>query len=268
MSNAPWIPWPEDPRVHVRRLGPAANHLDIAPLFRLDAHAEDACHVLIVERGTLVQRVDGRSVDLAAGSVRISPPGARQRATYGEHGARCLSIHLDPACSPDALDAIEVWSTVAWRRWARAVSAQVAERVPLDLDEIEAAMVSLRGRDAIEARASWLESVRDQLADESRRPPGLAELAARVGRSRSQVARGFKEAFGCTIGQFVRRRRVDVALALIGRGAALSDAALGAGFVDHAHMHRHIVAHTGRTPAAVARRATPLQDSPRRERED
>ena len=248
-----------------RRVSERITQLDIRPLFRLAAHAEPAFHVLLVERGTLVQRVGRRSFDLSAGSVRISAPGEEQCATYGEHGARCLSIHLDPDACPAGFRGVEVRADEKWRRWARRIIRVAGGGPPLDLEEIERSLARLQAfRSARDAghRPAWVSQVRDQLAEESGRPPRLAEIATRVDRSRAQVARGFKNAFGCTIGQFIRQQRAEKAVVLIQRGVPLAEAALAAGFVDQAHMHRTVYAHTGRTPAAwrPPRPATPLQD--------
>ncbi|PTB22673.1 AraC family transcriptional regulator [Trinickia symbiotica] len=80
----------------------------------------------------------------------------------------------------------------------------------------------------------------------------LADLAAETGLSRFQLLREFTRETGLPPHAYLIQRRVALARRLIAAGAALADAALGAGFADQSHMTRAFVRFFGVTPAGYA----------------
>lgn len=100
----------------------------------------------------------------------------------------------------------------------------------------------------------WLEQVRSILHDQSPRDPGLVELAATVDVHPAHLARSFRRAFGCTIGDYSRELRVRIARRLIEAGdGSLAGIAIESGFSDQSHMTRVFRRVTGMTPAAYRR---------------
>ena len=104
---------------------------------------------------------------------------------------------------------------------------------------------SLRG-DA--SGASWLYQARDLLRDRFAESLGLDEIAKTVGVHPVHLARQFRRTFGCTIGEFVRRARIDFVCRELTTLAPLSDIALRAGFADQSHLTRVFKRMTGLTP--------------------
>jgi len=80
----------------------------------------------------------------------------------------------------------------------------------------------------------------------------LDALAREAGASRFQTLRGFARLTGLTPHAYVVQRRLDVARAMIRRGAALADAASAAGFADQSHFHRSFTRRYGLTPGTYA----------------
>jgi AraC family transcriptional regulator len=63
------------------------------------------------------------------------------------------------------------------------------------------------------------------------------------------MAAQFRAYYGCSIGEFVRRRRIDFACEQIRAGErSLLDIALEAGFVSQSHFSRVFRTATGMTP--------------------
>lgn len=94
----------------------------------------------------------------------------------------------------------------------------------------------------------WLLTARDLLADGDG-PAALGALAARVGVHRVHLAREFRDHFGLTVGDYVRRRRLVRARLLVAEtDLPLSTAAADAGFADQAHLTRAFRAAFGTTP--------------------
>jgi AraC family transcriptional regulator len=82
----------------------------------------------------------------------------------------------------------------------------------------------------------------------------LSELAAIAGFSASHLKTLFRNSFGMPVHQYVVRRRVDRAQALLLSGEMpMSRIALEAGFADQSHMANCMRRVLGLTPGAVAR---------------
>lgn len=98
---------------------------------------------------------------------------------------------------------------------------------------------------------AWLDGVRQRLASRIGETPTLAELAANAGVHPVHLAREFRRHFRCTIGDFIRRVRVEFACHQISEtDAPLSEVALAAGFYDQSHFSNIFRRVTGMTPAA------------------
>jgi AraC family transcriptional regulator len=104
--------------------------------------------------------------------------------------------------------------------------------------------------------ATWLKSVRDIIEATYRDGPTLVELASVAGVHSAHLTRCFRAEFGCTIGSYVRRLRLDFARRRICESDdPLSRVAADAGFADQSHLTREFRTHLGITPAALRRAA-------------
>jgi AraC family transcriptional regulator len=112
---------------------------------------------------------------------------------------------------------------------------------------------SERGR-----KPPWLIRAAEHLHAHALESISLTELAALLGVDPTHLGRTFREHFGCTMSEYVRRLRVDHARrALAESNEPLSAIAMSAGFADQAHFSRVFKQVTGVTPAvyrATARR--------------
>ncbi len=104
---------------------------------------------------------------------------------------------------------------------------------------------------------AWLERARTLLADRFGDPVSMAELAAEVGVSRSQLARGCRAWLATTPGGYLRRLRLRYAAErLTDPAEALADVALASGFYDQSHLSNTFRRHYGLTPLEYRRRAS------------
>ena len=97
-------------------------------------------------------------------------------------------------------------------------------------------------------RATWRARVLEYIDANLSRPLTLAELASEAGVGERQFCRTFRASTGESPHQFVLRRRVERAKALIARGAPLSDVALSSGFADQSQLTRTFSRCVGMTP--------------------
>jgi len=83
---------------------------------------------------------------------------------------------------------------------------------------------------------------------------GLSDIAAMVDLTPVRLAESFRRAFDCTVGDYIRRKRVEHAIdLLVNSHLKLGEIALEAGFCDQPHLVRVFKAQTGMTPSRYRR---------------
>ena len=96
----------------------------------------------------------------------------------------------------------------------------------------------------------WLEQVIELLHARFTENLGLGEVAATVSVHPAHVARVFRKFKACTIGDYVRRLRIEYALRQISfSDDSLADIAAAAGFSDQSHLTRTFKRHIGMLPS-------------------
>jgi AraC family transcriptional regulator len=111
----------------------------------------------------------------------------------------------------------------------------------------------------------WLERVREQIHDEFAGGLTLAALADTSGVHRVHLARAFRWHYRCTVGQYIRQRRVEFAShRLTASRDRLSSIAFDAGFSDQSHLTNTFRRLVGMTPAAFRVRFGPRPAAVRR----
>ena len=95
---------------------------------------------------------------------------------------------------------------------------------------------------------SWAYLARDLLHDRFHESLELEGIAAELGVHSVHLARQFKRTFGWTVGDYVRRLRVEFVCEQLAAGKPLAELALRAGFSDQSHLTRVFKRFTGRTP--------------------
>jgi AraC family transcriptional regulator len=97
----------------------------------------------------------------------------------------------------------------------------------------------------------WLDRVLELLRARSSENLALSQVAAEVGVSADHLARTFRQHQGCTLGEHVRKLRVEVSCRrLAGSESPLAQVALYAGFADQSHFTKTFKRYMGVTPAA------------------
>jgi AraC family transcriptional regulator len=97
----------------------------------------------------------------------------------------------------------------------------------------------------------WLEQARDFLHAHFSEELTLEGIAGAVGTHPVHLARVFRQYYGCTVGEYMRRLRVEFAcreMSLTNR--PLLQGALEAGFYDQSHFSRTFKKIVGLTPTA------------------
>lgn len=234
--------------------------------FEIPRHAHEHPFLCAVLQGASSERCGGKVWECTPRTLFLRPSGLTHANRVGEWGLRFLGIELGPNWlarsdqrslgpkSPAAVDAVCTGLTrKLYRefRWEDGASALVVEGLVLELLG-EACRAASSTADTELPR--WLRRARDFLHDRYRQPPSLAELAGEVGVHPLHLARVFRRRYHCTVGEYVRRLRVDFACrALALPGHSLVRIALEAGFADQSQFCRTFKQFLGVTPSQYRR---------------
>ena len=102
---------------------------------------------------------------------------------------------------------------------------------------------------------AWLVLAQELVHARFRERLSLSDIAREVGISPSHLAREFRARLGTTVGEYVRRLRIDwVAEQLRRPSTRLSELGIAAGFSDQSHLTREFRRRLGVTPAEWKRK--------------
>jgi AraC-like DNA-binding protein len=220
--------------------------------------------ICFVLNGRFTESWRGGSIACTASTLKITPAGERHWDAFNRGDVRGLLIEADQqqvaAIRPHSavLDERESFqggplSTYGWRVYHE---MQVMDSsAPLAIEglllELVASASRLRLNHALgRGIPRWLEEARDRIHTELACRPSLSGLAESVGVHPVTLARGFRQTFGCTVGEYVRNLRIERAtLQLAETELSLAEIALGAGFSDQSHFSNLFRQHTGFSPS-------------------
>lgn len=240
------------------------------PGFDLPAHQHERPIFAVFLSGAMEIRFGGHRYDCAPGSVQIHPPGERHSQRFPDCGGECLVLEPDTAwvsrfqSFERLLDRIAHYEHAGIEAAARRARGELV--APDDLTAVVLESLALdmlagaaRLRDALGARGrppGWLARTTQHLRDSFREPLSMDALAREAGVHPAHLARAFRRFHGLTVGEFVRRLRLDwAARRLAGGEYPIAAIAVEAGFADQSHFTRGFKRYTGHTPGDYRSRA-------------
>jgi AraC family transcriptional regulator len=242
------------------------NAADHTPGMRIPRHEHASAYLCVVLAGGFELQRPGGDVDCIAGTLVAHPAGDSHANRFGEQFGRCMNIHVGDGWGADR--ALREWladprhvrlgaSSPALLRLAREIEANdSAAPLAAGAAALELLAEAMRA-DEPAAPAPWLRRVIDRLEADLTDAPTLTELAAEVGVHPAHLSRAFRQVRGETVGEYLRRRRVEQAERALAGPRPLAEIAADAGFADQAHFTRVFRRHFGMTPAAPRRANQP-----------
>jgi len=253
---------PELTAVHVPgfviRLGVHPGGSEIA------RHYHDDPTICYVLRGGFTEYSRGEAADCGTATLKVMPAGEPHSNRFGTAETRGLRIEVDRerfAEVPAIYRALEErWHTeggrgaeLAHRMVSELTAADsagpiAAEGLALEL-LAELARIGAPRREA--STPAWLIAAEEQIRERFRTAVSVGEIARDVGVNPATLARGYRQHYGCTVGERIRSLRVrHAARELIETAEPLSEIALRAGFYDQSHFTNVFRRTLGVTPSA------------------
>lgn len=233
-----------------------------SPELRIPAHVHSTASICLTLTGEAREIINGNSLVVHPGCAIIRGPEVRHANTYGPLPHRGFMIELDNkwlcACShfSSVLDGYRLYiggpvPALALRIYHESrIKDSVA---PVIVEGLVLEMLGHASRSLIEtpARApQWLTQARDLLQERFNDSLNLVEIAHTVGVHPTHLARSFKKHFRSTVGEYVRRLRLDWAMRQLSESEdSIAEIAAAAGFYDQSHFSHLFKQHTGFSPA-------------------
>lgn len=228
---------------------------------KIPRHAHEHAHLAFVLRGNFTETCERKVLECKPLSVSFLAPGLTH-SDYFPNGVQCLVIEIMPQWQERvaeylALDApgffyggLSAW--LMMRLYDEARQSDEASSLAIEGLALETLAEVSRQQSTISGRIPprWLERAREFLHAQFPRSSTHQEIARLVGVHPAHLATVFRRHYGCTIGEYVRRLRVESACRKMSTSdAPLIDIALAAGFSDQSHFSKVFKQSTGMTPA-------------------
>lgn len=232
-----------------------------APNLRLPKHSHEQAYFCFVLRGGFVEDYGKRSRSCRSSTLIFHPSGETHSDKFYA-GTRCFNIQMNAEWTERFADHSRLLdgpahfnggflSHTARRfydefRHADDFSPLVIEGLAL---EMLAGLLRRTVKDSEHAPPRWLRDVRDLLHDRFLESLTLSDIADAVGVHTTHLCREFRRQYRCTVGDYVRKLRIDYASQrLSSSDASLSEIASEAGFFDQSHFARTFKSIVGTTP--------------------
>jgi AraC family transcriptional regulator len=225
-------------------------------------HCHELAYFSLVLGGSYEEQCSQKQIRYCdSKNVLYHPAGEAHSDAFGNSGGTIFSIELEPRWTSTlreyelhAEESLSLpHSLVSWlarRAYEAFTDSDHRSALLLEATAIEL-LYQLPWKHSALAESGtprWLKNVVEILHAEFCRPFSLTAIAQRVGAHPVHLARAFRRCHRMTVGQYVRRLRVDYAMNALSSGDSLSDIAANAGFSDQSHLGRVFRAATGMTP--------------------
>jgi AraC family transcriptional regulator len=223
--------------------------------------------ICCVLEGAFTEIAAGTAVACAPATVKFMPGGERHWDRFDLGPARGLLVEV----VPETVLSLQPYAAVLDRRihYHGGEVAELAFRIHRELRRMDdAALLAIEGlllellalasRRTVEPGAPriapWLTLARDFIEASLGNHLGVTGVAAAVGVHPVTLARGFRRSFGCTMGEYVRHRRIERAMEqLRSSSAPLAEIAETNGFADQSHFSNLFRRRIGLTPSRYRR---------------
>lgn len=240
------------------------------PGARIPKHTHSGPTICYVLRGRFREHSAGKVSECEPKTLKVMPAEEVHWNSFADIETHGLRIEIDRAQfseSPGILAMLDSQMLLQ-----RPTAGELARQTILELraggptsliaaEGLALQMIAELAREAepkvVGAQPLWLRVADELIRDSVHRTHTVAEIAEAAGVSATTLARGYRRRYGCTVGERIRKLRIEAAArALVETDATLSVVALSAGFYDQSHFSNVFRKHMGLTPSDYRSRLT------------
>jgi AraC-like DNA-binding protein len=229
----------------------------------LTSHQHEHAYLSYVLAGPYAETYgNATSVICAPRVLRYLPP-AQTHANVFDEGSHCLIVEVEAEAlkrveeHTKALDRPGEIQGIASTWLAQRLYHEFRQGDGLALVSLEGILLEMlaegarhTGADRVAVIPRWLHIAREYLEANFLRQVSLAEIAAAAGVHRVHLSREFRRYFSTTVGEFLRRKRIEHACQLVSSTQIpLAEIAMTCGFSDQSHFSATFRRQIGLTPA-------------------
>jgi AraC family transcriptional regulator len=241
------------------------------PFFQTPHHWHETASFTMVFRGSYLEEFSKTQFDCQFGSALYRPAGEIHRDRISSAGAHCLMVELpNEWLRRIAVRGIGSSGPRHVRNYGdfpARIRKELAVSDNLSPMVVEALVMELachleRNTHTGQEIPRWVRQLRERIEAEFANLPSLETLAKDLGVHPAHIARSFRQHFGCTIGEYARRRKISFCCEqLRNKTPTLCELAADAGFSSQAHLTRMFKLHTGMTPGEFRRTTSGKRNS-------
>jgi len=247
----------------IRKLpGTVLAETSYLPYARISKHSHDHAYFCFVRRGIFSETVGKNTHTRGPSMLIFHPPYEEHSDSFQQFGGRCFNIQVDNSLLGHAREhgvRLEGSShfqgglllSLPMRLYHEAkrqddLSALVIEGLVLEIlaEASRSQYCFSEGKPPL-----WLERAREIIHAHFSEQLSLASIAESVGIHPVHLARSFRQRYYCTVGDYVRRIRIEFTCRKISASdATLAEISSAAGFFDQSHFAKTFKQLTGMTP--------------------
>ena len=224
----------------------------------LPTHSHHSAYLCLVRAGGYVEKYGCRSRECQPGMLTFNPSGESHSQHVGTQRVVLFNIELDARWTARAMFS-DPWSVSGGPlvHLAEGVYREFQspdDLTPLAVEALLLEMAVSKRRSDMSACPKWMRLAIELLHESFRSPLMVRQLAEEVGVHPAHFSRAFRQHYGCTPVEYMRRLRLDAACQMlvttVESGAVIADQC---GFSDQSHMTRVFSKCLGMTPADYRR---------------
>jgi len=249
--------------VRLRTIGPFTLRENLyAGGLVLPRHSHPQAYISFLIEGSFRERYATRSIQCRMGMVRYLPAGEIHENEI-QTRSRCLHVSIDPSSleqlrqqpavprKPAEMTGLTI-TWLAHRLYAEFLRHDSASAMAIEglVLEILAEIARAEQADISLLAPHWLKQATEIVESRFLERLSLTEIASEVGVHYVHLSRQFHKYNRCTIGDLIRRRRVQHASHLLARSnTSLAEIALVCGFSDQSHLSFLFKRYMGLSPS-------------------
>lgn len=247
--------------------GLTVSEVMFPPLLSLPKHSHEMACFGLTLRGAMIEAFGSRQLQCTPSTVLARPYREEHTDRVNPAGAKVLMVELPETWVAHVREYGEILyepmlhtpgeMTRLMKRICHEIQLSDAAS-PLAIQSLAFEIASHLVRESVCERQpvapAWLKRVKDRLDTCFAESLTLTELARDAGVHCVHLSRVFRRHYSMSVGEYLRRQRVQSAAQEIARGASsLADIALRAGFSSQSHFCTAFRQVTGRTPSESRR---------------
>lgn len=234
-----------------------------SPWYQTPQHTHKQALFCYVMQGQYTESYDSRTRECKTSTLLFHPPGELHAEQFHATGGRSFIVEIAPAWLAKVQEHLPiaegpadfqggVFELLAHKLYREFTHEDSASPLIIEGLMMELLGETMRRRSAqnLPVCPPWLQQVKELLQARFTDNLTLTDLAQHAGVHPVHLAQTFRKAYQCTIGEYLRKLRIEYACHELATSAKpIVDIALAAGFCDQSHFTRTFKRAVGAAPS-------------------